>query len=301
MLRNVDPFESGKTAHPDVVELRQQKRIDEMPPIDGELRVIDRFLRDLESRWTRAEKSAASSPIQFHFRFPRSRHEVRQIEAEKIVPFDHVRIAFLDNGREPLERGFLGFLYLGRIDDNQFFPASVIRERDAHEMLALAGIIDPGYRQHFELEPAEFVELQTFEQRAPGVSEIMLHRIAEREKAAAGALQSIAQGDQFLPAIHADPPAVAQIAGELFGVDVQIGNVGIAPDEWVERLGVGDSRAILFPAINLHGPGIAELDRHDARRRVGSEKQRVFLESHGPATTRRYRGESRWIARSVAR
>ena len=48
MLRDIDPLEAGQAAHADVVELREQKGVDEMPAIDGELRIIDRLLRDLE-------------------------------------------------------------------------------------------------------------------------------------------------------------------------------------------------------------------------------------------------------------
>ena len=49
MLRDIDALEAAKGAHPDVVELREQERIDEVPAIDGELWVVDGLLRDLES------------------------------------------------------------------------------------------------------------------------------------------------------------------------------------------------------------------------------------------------------------
>ena len=39
-------------------------------------------------------------------------------------------------------------------------------------------------------------------------------------------------------------------------------------------------RAILFAPINFYGAGVAQLDRHDARRRVGAEEQLIILESH---------------------
>ena len=131
-----------------------------------------------------------------------------------------------------------------------------------------------------------------FEKVRPVCGKVMLHRIAQREEAAAGALQPVTERDQLLPAVDADPPAVTQIAAELLGLDVEIGHVGIAPDKRVKRLDIGRGRAILFAAINLHGPGFAQLDRNDARGRVRAKKERVFLESHGPATTRRNCGES---------
>ena len=74
MLRHIYPLEARERAHANVVELREQKRIDEMAAIDLKLWIIDGFLGNLQTRWTRAKKSAAPAPIQFHFRFACSRH-----------------------------------------------------------------------------------------------------------------------------------------------------------------------------------------------------------------------------------
>ena len=139
VLRHVDPLEAGEAAHADIVKLREQKRVDEMPAIDRELRIIDRLLRDLEPRGTRAEETAAPSPIEFHFRFARAGHEIRQIEAKEVMAFDHIGVAFLDDGGQALERGALGFFHVGRIDHDQFFPAAVIGERNAHEVIVSRG------------------------------------------------------------------------------------------------------------------------------------------------------------------
>ena len=99
MPRDIDAFETGERAHADVVKLREQKCVDEMPAIDRELRIIDRLLRDLESRRTRTQKTAAASPIEFRFRFARARDQIRQIEAKEVVAFDHIGIALFDNAR----------------------------------------------------------------------------------------------------------------------------------------------------------------------------------------------------------
>ena len=88
-----------KRAHPDVVKLREQKSVDEMPAIDRELRVIDRLLRDLEPRRARTQEAAAAAPVEFRFRLARPRDEKRQIELEQVVTLDHVRIAFFDQTR----------------------------------------------------------------------------------------------------------------------------------------------------------------------------------------------------------
>ena len=47
MLRDVDALEPGQGAHADIVKLREQKSVDEMPAINGEFRIIDRLLGDL--------------------------------------------------------------------------------------------------------------------------------------------------------------------------------------------------------------------------------------------------------------
>src|SRR5438552_430323 len=77
MPRNIDNFKTGECPHADIVKLRQEKRIDEMAAIDRKLRVIDCFLRNLESRWTGAQKSAAAPPVKFCFRFPGARNQIR--------------------------------------------------------------------------------------------------------------------------------------------------------------------------------------------------------------------------------
>ena len=70
-----------------------------MPAIDRELRIIDRLFRDLEPGRPRTQEAAASSPIQLRFRLAGTCDEKRQIESKKIVAFDHIRVAFLDQTR----------------------------------------------------------------------------------------------------------------------------------------------------------------------------------------------------------
>src|SRR6478736_3801830 len=99
VFRHIGPLEAGEVAHPDVVKERKQIGIDEVTAVDGELRVINRALGDLQSRWARAEKSTAPTPIQFRLRLARASYQIRQIEFEKIVSFDYVRIALFDSTR----------------------------------------------------------------------------------------------------------------------------------------------------------------------------------------------------------
>src|SRR5262245_3451421 len=120
----------------------------------------------------------------------------------------------------------------------------------------------------------------------------MLHRITQCEKAAAGILESIAQGNQFLPAINANPPAIPQIAFESFSVDIEIGDIGVAPDKRMERLDIAHGGTVFFASVNLYSPGVTELDRNNPLGRIRTEQQFVIFESHEPATTRRKRGES---------
>src|SRR4029079_11122374 len=73
---------------------------------------------------------------------------------------------------------------------------------------------------------------------------------------------------------------------------VEIGHIRVAPDKRVKGFDISRGRTVLFAPVNLDGPGFTELDRNDPRCRVGSEKESVVLERHGPATTRRNEGES---------
>src|SRR5437867_5436453 len=108
----------------------------------------------------------------------------------------------------------------------------------------------------------------------------MLHRIGKSEEIAPGVFESVAQCDEFFPAIDRDQPAVLEIALKLFGFDAEIDNVRVAPDKWVKRLNVGNSRSVRFPAINLNRASLAEFNGDNAWHWIRTEEQRVFLEFH---------------------
>ncbi len=178
MLRDIDPLEAGEAPHPDIVKLREQKSVDEMPSIHGELRVIDRFLGDLEPRRARTQEPAAPPPIEFNLRLAGSRNEERQIEPEEVMALDYVGIALLDQGGQPLQSGALRLVRVGGIDDEQLFPAGVVGKRDAHQTLGRAGILNPGDGEDFQLQSAQFLKPEPLEKSAARMSQIMLHRIA---------------------------------------------------------------------------------------------------------------------------
>src|SRR5213082_668977 len=102
---DINALETSEAAHADVVEMREQKRIDEVPAIDGELGVVDGFLSDLEPRWARPKETTAPAPVEFHFRLAGPRHQIRQIETKEVVALDHIGIAFLSECSETLQRG----------------------------------------------------------------------------------------------------------------------------------------------------------------------------------------------------
>ncbi len=108
----------------------------------------------------------------------------------------------------------------------------------------------------------------------------MLHRVGEGEEIAHCVFESVAKCYQFLPAIDGDKPPVLQIPSKFFRLDAKIDNVRVGPDKWVERLDVGSGRSICFAAVHAHSPAFAQLNGHDARRRIGAKEQRVFLEFH---------------------
>ena len=108
----------------------------------------------------------------------------------------------------------------------------------------------------------------------------MLNRIGKREEIASGIFQSVAQRNEFFPAIDRHEPAVFEIAGQLFCFNAKIDNVGVGPNERVERLDLGRGRSIFFPAINFDRPGLAQLDGHNPRRWVSAKEHRVLFEIH---------------------
>src|SRR4051794_40715141 len=126
MLRDIDSLEAGEAAHADIVKLREQEGVNEVPAIDGELRIIDCFLRDLEPGGPGTEKATAASPIEFYLRFARASYQQRQIGAKEIMPLYHIGVSFFDHCRHALERGTLRLLWVSWINDDQFFPAGIV-------------------------------------------------------------------------------------------------------------------------------------------------------------------------------
>src|SRR6266404_7769662 len=250
MPGDIRPFEAGKRTHPDVIELRQQKRIDEMPATDCKFRIIDGLLRDLQSRRTRPQKSAGfcravalakagASPVELGFQFLCATDEIRQIEPEQVVTFDYIRIALFDERGESLQRVALRFLKVFWIDNDQFFPAGVVGDCNAHDMIVVAF-----KRQHFELHSFQFFKRQILKQCAARGREIMLHWVREREEVAPGILQSVTQRDEFLPTIDGDQPAILEIAAKFLGFDAKIDYVAVSPDKWMEWFNVRACRPI---------------------------------------------------------
>src|SRR5438552_13022244 len=102
MTRDIDALEACERPHPNIVKLRQQKRVDKMPSFDCKFGIVDRFLRDLQSRRTRAQESPAAPPIKLRFSLARTRHEIRQVKSKQVMPFDHIRITlFNESGQAP--------------------------------------------------------------------------------------------------------------------------------------------------------------------------------------------------------
>src|SRR5439155_23384035 len=182
------------------------------------------------------------------------------------------------------DRVMFGFFCTFWIDNDEFFPVGIVRERNAHDVVGRSCASNAGdgffKGKNFELHAFQFFERQFFEQRATSGSEVMLHRIVEGEEIAVRFLEAVAQSDQFLPTINRDQPAVLQVAFELLGLNSKIDNIGVAPDKWMERLDVGDGRSALSAAINLYRSRFTQLNRNDARHRVRTKKHPVLLQFH---------------------
>ena len=62
------------------------------------------------------------APNRVSFSLLRPRHQIGKIEAEKVVTFDHIRIAFLDDCGQTLQRRVLGFLGVLRVNNRSVLP-----------------------------------------------------------------------------------------------------------------------------------------------------------------------------------
>src|SRR5204863_1705501 len=121
----------------------------------------------------------------------------------------------------------------------------------------------------------------------------MLHRIGQGEEIAPSAFESVAQCDEFFPAIDRDQPAVLEIALKLFGFDAEIDNIRVAPDKWVKRLNIGNSRSVRFPAINLNRTSFAKFNGDNAWHWICAKEQGVLLEFHFLNKLLSFRAKSR--------
>src|SRR5205085_2107103 len=122
MPGDIGALETAQRAKTNVVKLREQEGVHEMSAVDRELRIIDRLLRDLQSRWAGAEKSTAAAPIEFRFQLLRARDKNWKMRAKQIVTFNHVRVAFFDYRGQTSDRLALGLVRLLWIDHEQLFP-----------------------------------------------------------------------------------------------------------------------------------------------------------------------------------
>src|SRR5205807_8099650 len=123
----------------------------------------------------------------------------------------------------------------------------------------------------------------------------MLDGIGKGKEIAPGFFEPVTQRNQFLPAIDGDTPTVLEIAGEFLSLDAksairtdssrgEIDNIGVAPNEWMERLDLRDCRTIFFTPVNFYRAGFAQFDCNNARRRIRAEEHRVLLEIHESST-----------------
>src|SRR5207248_6328246 len=69
-------------------------------------------------------------------------------------------------------------------------------------------------------------------------------------------------------------------APNLFRFDSNVDHIAVGPDEGVKRFHFGRCRSILLAAVDLDGAGLAQLNGHDSRRRVGPEENFVLFEFH---------------------
>ena len=288
MPRGVLQPEALQFARADVVELEQQERVDDVPPAHLELGIIDRLLRDLYTRGSGGQQRAVAPPRELDLVPLRAGGEVGQVELEEVVPLEHVRVAFLDDGVEAFERVLLAFDRHGPVDHDDLLPARVVAHGDGHEVVA--GPLGVGelvalraIRLDVDLHAAQFGEIHPLEQRPARGGQVLLDGIVEREIAHAGA---VAQGDVLerleVPPARATHEPVEQVNPPARG---SLSMPSCSPGQPQERLETGalDLRrfAARRPAVDLDLVLTGEFHRDDARGRIGAEQRGIFLKIHG--------------------
>src|SRR5687768_14077808 len=98
------------------------------------------------------------------------------------MAFDDIWIAFPNDRRKALQRRALRLFHFCWIDQDDLFPAAVVGERNAHDVIGrLRSVRQFGFTadegEEFDLEPAQFLKRQTLEEGASRMGKVMLHRV----------------------------------------------------------------------------------------------------------------------------
>src|SRR5437588_8274510 len=117
MACDIGPLETSERAHPDIIELREQKSVNEVASVDRKLRIVDRLLRDLKSRRARTQKTAPAAPFEFGFQFLCPRDEIGRSNRNRLCPS-------ITSGSRPLIRLVRRLMAL--LSDSSVFFASTI-------------------------------------------------------------------------------------------------------------------------------------------------------------------------------
>src|SRR5439155_19502371 len=123
------------------------------------------------------------------------------MEPKEIVPLNHIRIALFDQARQMFKRGALRLLDIFWIDNDQLFPAGVVRKRNAHDMINWIEISGLGYRigegENFELHPLQLLKRQILEECPTGRREVVMHWISESEVIPSPFLKAVTECSLF--------------------------------------------------------------------------------------------------------
>jgi hypothetical protein len=140
--------------------------------------IADRAFGDVEPRRAAAQLAVVTPPAEPHAVAARARLEVFQVEAEDVVPLDHVGVALADEARRLLQQGPL----VQAVAADHVPEAGGVGEGDGHDPIGLAHgvgelVAIPGHHLDVERQPPQVAEPHAPERRASARQQILLHRI----------------------------------------------------------------------------------------------------------------------------
>ena len=163
-----------------VIELHQEKRVDNVTAMHGDFGVFDDSFRKGEPRGVAPGLRAIAPDRKGNLVHFAPFHQVREVEVEDIVAFDDIWIALLDDPDEFLEKR----RFIAAVRGETCLEAMAVLDGDKHDGVPRTfGIREMGFPLgagfNVDLHTAQFLEAHVSEEPRRGDGEELLRLVAE--------------------------------------------------------------------------------------------------------------------------